>query len=175
MHGDKCAELLPRPADASQVIGIYLMEAGIVFHSVLVGITLGVTAGAAFKTLIVALSFHQFFEGFAILSTAVDAGLSLRKLALLAGLYSATTPVGVAVGIAIRQGYNGSATATLLVQGIFDAFSAGILIYVVLVELLTPHFTQSKWLRAQRRGVKLLAFLALYAGVTVMAVIGKWA
>ena len=60
-------------------------------------------------------------------------------------------------------------------QGIFDAFSAGILIYVVLVELLTPHFTQSKWLRAQRRGVKLLAFLALYAGVTVMAVIGKWA
>ena len=175
VHGDKCTELLPRPADASQVLGIYLMEGGIVFHSVLVGITLGVTAGSAFRTLIVALSFHQFFEGFAIVGTAVDAGLSLKKLVLLAGLFSVTTPAGVAVGIAIRQGYNASDTGALLVQGIFDAVSAGILIYVVLVELITPHFTQSKWLREQRRAVKALAFLALYSGVAVMAVLGKWA
>ena len=45
--------------DISQVVGIYLMEAGIVFHSVLIGLTLGVTAGSAFTTLLIALSLHQ--------------------------------------------------------------------------------------------------------------------
>ena len=35
--------------------------------------------------------------------------------------------------------------------------------------------TQSKWLRAQRWYVKVLSFASFYSGVTVMAVIGKWA
>lgn len=61
VHGGSCQALLdlePR-ADPSQIVGIYLMEAGIVFHSVLIGLTLGVTGGSAFATLLLALSFHQ--------------------------------------------------------------------------------------------------------------------
>ena len=64
----------------------------------LIGITLGVTAGSAFDTLLVALAFHQFFEGFAIGSAVVDSGLGVAK-SLVAGLaYSVTTPMGIAIG-----------------------------------------------------------------------------
>ena len=45
---------------------------------------------------------------------------------------------------------------------------------MVLVELITPLMTQSAWLRSRRWPVQVAAFASFYAGVTVMAVIGKW-
>ena len=64
----------------------------------MIGLTLGVTAGTAFLTLLVALSFHQFFEGFAIGAAAVDSGLGLAKSTVMGLAYSATTPAGIAIG-----------------------------------------------------------------------------
>lgn len=46
---------------------------------------------------------------------------------------------------------------------------------MVLVELINPLMTQSAWLRSRRWWVQALSFASFYAGVTVMAVIGKWA
>lgn len=46
---------------------------------------------------------------------------------------------------------------------------------VVLVELINPLMTQSAWLRSRRWWVQALSFASFYAGVTVMAVIGKYA
>ena len=62
-----------------------------------------------------------------------------------------------------------------MVEGILDAVSAGILIYVVLVELMEPLMTKSRWLRDQRWWMQCLSFMCFWGGVTVMAVIGKWA
>lgn len=42
-----------------QVIGLYMTEAGIIFHSLMIGVTLGVTGGDAFSTLLIALALHQ--------------------------------------------------------------------------------------------------------------------
>lgn len=178
-HGGGCKHLLAhaarRDADPSQVVGIYLMEAGIVFHSVVIGITLGVAAGNSFTTLFIALCMHQFFEGFAIGSASVDTGLGWAKSAVLVGIYSLTTPVGIAIGIGIRETFNENSAEALMVEGILDAISAGILIYVVLVELMTPLMTQSAWLREQRWWMQCLSFACFWGGVTVLAVIGKWA
>ena len=64
----------------------------------MIGLTLGVTAGTSFLTLLVALCFHQFFEGLAIGTAAVDAGLGSGKTTILGLAYSVTTPVGIAIG-----------------------------------------------------------------------------
>lgn len=47
------------PFPPLQVIGLYMTEAGIIFHSLMIGVTLGVTGGAAFATLLIALALHQ--------------------------------------------------------------------------------------------------------------------
>lgn len=178
VHGEGCNSLIshtqPKP-DPSQIVGIYMLEAGIIFHSVLIGVTLGVTSGSSFNTLLVALSFHQFFEGFAIGSAVVDSGLGVMKSCLMSLAYAVTTPTGIAIGIGMRESFNKNAETTLLVEGVFDSISTGILIYVVLVELINPLMTQSAWLRSRRWWVQALCFLSFYGGVTVMAVIGKWA
>ncbi|KAI3423948.1 hypothetical protein D9Q98_009782 [Chlorella vulgaris] len=163
------------PAAASQVMGLYLAEAGIIFHSIMIGLTLGVTSGTSFTTLLVALSFHQFFEGFAIGSAAVDSGLGAVQACAMGLVFSVTTPAGIAVGIAVRESFNSNATAALLAAGICDSLSAGVLLYTVLCELVTPMMTDSPWLRSQQWPLQTAAYLALYAGAATMAAVGKWA
>ncbi|KAL4853107.1 40S ribosomal protein S16 [Chlorella vulgaris] len=178
VHGEGCTTLISTHEhrhDPSQILGIYMMETGIIFHSVLIGITLGVTGGSAFTTLLVALSFHQFFEGFAIGSAVVDAGLGPLRSMLMGLAYAVTTPIGIAIGIGMRESFNQNSTTTLMVEGIFDSVSTGILIYVVLVELINPLLTQSVWLRSRPWWLQCLAFLSFWGGITVMAVIGNWA
>lgn len=54
---------LALPSDAQKRISTYILEAGVAAHSVIIGITLGVATGSEFTGLLVALLFHQFFEG----------------------------------------------------------------------------------------------------------------
>lgn len=181
VHGHGCHHLLAATSkhgarrDPSAIVGIYLMEAGILVHSLLIGIALGVTTGTEFDTLLIALSFHQLFEGFAISAAAIEAGMRATKALLLAALYSITTPTGIAIGIGIRSTYNENSQTALYVEGVFDSLSAGILIYVGLVELLSPLMTQSKWMREQRWYIQAFGFFSFYCGLVVMVVIGKWA
>lgn len=69
----------------------------------MIGLTLGVTGGAAFPGLLAALCMHQFFEGFAIGSTAVDAGLRPGQAAGMGAAYAATTPAGMVAGERAEQ------------------------------------------------------------------------
>ena len=64
----------------------------------MIGLTLGLAEGAAFRTLLAALALHQLFEGFAIGSAAVDSGLSAARAAIMGAAFSATTPLGIALG-----------------------------------------------------------------------------
>lgn len=51
-------------------------------------------------------------------------------------LYGITTPIGIAVGLGIRSTYNPGSTTAAIVSGVLDSFSAGILIYTGLVEVI---------------------------------------
>jgi zinc transporter 1/2/3 len=74
----------------------------------------------------------------------------------------------------VRATFDSDAGATLLAGGICDALSAGVLLYSVLCELVTPMMTDSRWLHSQRWPLQAAAFLALYAGAGAMAAVGKW-
>lgn len=53
-------ETAQRRKAAWQVI---LLEAGIIFHSVMIGVTLGADSSSAWTTLLLVIIFHQLFEG----------------------------------------------------------------------------------------------------------------
>lgn len=54
---------LALPSDNQKRISTYILEAGVAAHSVIIGVTLGVSSGSEFIGLLIALLFHQFFEG----------------------------------------------------------------------------------------------------------------
>lgn len=147
-----------------------LLELGISVHSVLIGISLG-TARDEFVALLIAISFHQFFEGIGLGHVLIDSGKTLAIIAS-ALFYTITTPVGVAIGIGIAS--VGETTAGIIAQGVLDSLAAGILIYSSLVSLLGIIF-QSKTFKRHTPLEKSICFAFFYLGAAVMAVLAIWA
>lgn len=168
------AKLLQEHDSHSKTIA-YMLEFGVIVHSVIVGLTLGVAGGSGFVALLIAVVFHQLFEGFALSATYLDSGFkSIHIPLLMSGIYAVSAPIGVAVGVAVRSTYSGSSVEALLVSGVFNAFSAGILIYDVLVNLITPAITHSHKFSQSSFLHKFMTIFALWIGCAFMATVGIW-
>ncbi|KAI8360108.1 zinc/iron permease [Mortierella sp. GBAus27b] len=162
--------------ESQRRISTYILEAGIAAHSVIIGVSLGVSTGSEFTGLLIALVFHQFFEGFALGARIADLAFDTSYTHyILALIFSLTTPVGAAIGIGVSSTYNSSSKTSLLVEGVFDSISTGILLYMGYVNLLAIEFNLNSEIRRQSKKLKSMYFLALWLGATVMAVIGRFA
>lgn len=159
------------------LLNIYLLEFGIVFHSVFVGLSLAI-AGEQFPTLFVAISFHQFFEGMGLggrFATAEWPEHLQNMPWYLSAVYSVTTPIGIAAGLGVRHLYSENSPESLIVVGVFDGFCSGLLIYNGLVELMSRDFLQSSTLRKASTLWFALAYAMFLSGAALMALVGKWA
>ncbi|KAF9093695.1 hypothetical protein BGX29_009828 [Mortierella sp. GBA35] len=161
----------------SREIGTYILELGIALHSVIIGITLGTTIGAEFISLLIALLFHQFFEGIALGGRI--ASLEFKRTSvrpwLLSAWFAVSTPVGIAIGIGIQSTYEAESVTSLIVQGVFDACSAGILLYTSLVQLMSTEINSNVAFREASTRKQVVQFVALWSGAAAMAIVGKWA
>ncbi|KAJ3142574.1 Eukaryotic translation initiation factor 2D [Physocladia obscura] len=108
---------------SNKEITTVILECGILFHSLIIGVTLGVTPDNGFTTLLVAICFHQMFEGMALGVLIGSLDLSRTTKRILGIMYPLTTPIGIAIGIAVRNVYNANAGGLVLTQGIFNSLS----------------------------------------------------
>ncbi|KAJ8556789.1 hypothetical protein ON010_g9175 [Phytophthora cinnamomi] len=163
-----------RNAKIRRGIATLIFETGVIFHSVIVGLDLGVTTGPKFKTLLTALCFHQFFEGVALGSAALSTTKTKTKLFLINFAFAITTPIGQVIGIGIRNSYSSESTTALWVQGVFDCIAGGILLYTGLVELLTYNMTTNQKFLARSTSQRYALYACMWSGAGLMALIGKW-
>lgn len=91
----------------------------------------------------------------------------------MALFFTLTTPVGVALGIGVAAKYDENSGGALIVEGLLNAASAGILIYMALVDLLAVDFMSPK-LQSHGR-LQLAAYLALLLGAGLMSLLATWA
>jgi len=87
--------------------------------------------------------------------------------------FAVTTPLGIAIGMGISTSYNENSSSALIVEGVFDSISAGILVYMALVDLIAVDFLSQR-MRSSRR-LQVYAFGALFLGCGCMSLIGVWA
>ncbi|RAH69765.1 high-affinity Zn(2+) transporter ZRT1 [Aspergillus aculeatinus CBS 121060] len=158
-----------------QIAAFLILEFGIIFHSVIIGLNLGVT-GSEFATLYPVLVFHQSFEGLGIGArlSAIPFARHAKLPYLLCLAYGLTTPISIAIGLGLRTTYNPNSKESLIIQGVFNAISAGILIYSALVELLARDFLFDPC-RTRRRSKLLYMVGCTLLGAGIMGLIGKWA
>lgn len=161
--------------EITKQISAVILEFGILFHSFIIGITLGVSTDSVFVSLFVAIAFHQIFEALALGLVVADTTMKANTKYILALLYPLATPIGIAVGIAARGTYNENANAVLVVRGIFNSISAGILMYNTYAELVAFHMTHNETLKKEINIIKTSSYLAFYCGASAMAVIANWA
>jgi solute carrier family 39 (zinc transporter), member 1/2/3 len=88
--------------------------------------------------------------------------------------YACTTPIGIAVGLGVRLSYEPNSQKALISAGIFDAISAGLLIYASMVELLAHDFIHGE-MRTAPRKIVLCAIGSLLVGCALMSLLGRWA
>ncbi|OMO86997.1 Zinc/iron permease [Corchorus capsularis] len=151
-----------------------VLEVGIVVHSVIIGISLGASESPdTIRTLLAALSFHQFFEGMGLGGCISQAQFKSVSVAIMGTFFSLTTPLGIAVGIGVSSFYNDNSPTALIVEGVFNSASAGILIYMALVDLLAADFMNPR-LQSNFR-LQIGANLSLLLGTACMSLLAKWA
>ncbi|KAK8547368.1 hypothetical protein V6N13_098078 [Hibiscus sabdariffa] len=167
--GDEDADNGTRHVIVSQIL-----ELGIVSHSVIIGLSLGVSQSpCTIRPLIAALSFHQFFEGFALGGCISQAQFKTLSATVMACFFAMTTPIGIGIGTTIASSYNSYSPAALITEGILDCLSAGILVYMALVDLIAADFL-SKTMSCNFR-LQVVSYLMLFLGAGMMASLAIWA
>lgn len=176
-HSSATHELTEQQRQQKLLLQCLLLEAGILFHSVFIGMAVSVATGTGFVVLLVAISFHQTFEGFALGSriAAIDFPSRSPKPWLMALAYGITTPIGQAIGLIIHNLYDPASQAGLLLVGTMNAISSGLLLYAGLVNLLAEDFLSDHSYETLRGKRRIHACAAVVAGAALMALVGAWA
>lgn len=86
--------------------------------------------------------------------------------------FSLTTPIGIGVGIGIASVYKENSPSGLIVEGVFNSASAGILIYMALVDLLAPDFMSPRMENNIR--LQFGANISLLLGTASMSFLAIW-
>ena len=172
---------LPSPNDPNEqrlILQCLLLEAGILFHSVFIGLALSVSTGPAFIVLLIAIAFHQTFEGLALGSRIAGVGsfsTTSLKPWIMSLMYGITTPIGQAIGLGVHGLYDPASQVGLLTVGIVNAVSSGLLLYAGLVQLLAEDFLSDASYAELQGKRRLQACGAVVAGSMLMALVGAFA
>lgn len=169
--------LTPEEEKKRQILQCLLLEAGILFHSIFIGMAVSVATGPPFVVFLIAIAFHQSFEGLALGSriAAIDFPKHSPRPWLMVLAYGTTTPIGQAIGLVVHKLYDPHSAAGLLMVGFMNAISSGLLLFAGLVQLLAEDFLSDKSygiLKGRRRWE---AFTSVIGGACLMALVGAWA
>ncbi|KAF1938335.1 Zip-domain-containing protein [Clathrospora elynae] len=169
--------LTPEQQHKKAIMQCFLLEMGILFHSVFIGMSLAVSVGSDYTVLLIAIIFHQTFEGLALGVRIADIKWEQRALQpwLMALAYGCTTPLGMAIGIATHTLYSPNSEIGLLVVGIMNAVSAGFLVFASLVELMSEDFLSDESWQILRGRKRVIACLLVFFGAFLMSLVGAWA
>jgi zinc transporter 1/2/3 len=159
-----------------QSMQITLIEGGILFHSVFVGMTISITA-EGFIILLIAIVFHQAFEGLGLGSriAAVPYPSNSWKPWMLVVAFGTTAPIGQAIGLLTRGSYDPNSAFGLIIVGVFNAISSGLLIYAALVDLLAEDFLSEEAQHALKGKDRTMAFIYVLMGAAGMSIVGAFA
>ncbi|EFQ30250.1 ZIP Zinc transporter [Colletotrichum graminicola M1.001] len=157
-------------------LNITMLEGGILFHSVFVGMTVSITIDG-FIILLVAILFHQMFEGLGLGSRIAAVPYpkgSIRPWVLVVA-FGTTAPIGQAIGLFTRSTYDPESAFGLIIVGVFNAISSGLLLYAALVDLLAEDFLSEEANRLLTSKDKIHAFCYVLAGAAGMSIVGIFA
>lgn len=160
-------------------------------HSLVIGVTLAIASSSNFQNLIVAIIFHQIFEGLTLgvrlsaLTSAPSNNISSTPQTprLLPAIFSFLFAIPIPLIIFISLFLSLPTTRTeapslpcpppfeqkiITLQGVMSSVSAGLLIYVSCIELLAGDFMADNEMRESRIGKQVAALASLVLGAVGM-------
>ena len=168
------ADMIADPDNNKALIKAIVMESSIAIHSIIIGFNLGtlpVDALETVKVLMIAFSFHQFFEGVSLGTAILQSSFNTYSKLIFGFLFSLTLPIGILIGMtSTSESENGTA---LLVAGLAGSVASGSLIYTGLIEMAAEDFSDPLLLLTP--SVKAKMYVAMSIGAVFMAILAIWA
>eukprot|EP00877_Chromochloris_zofingiensis_P010839 jgi/Chrzof1/6008/Cz17g00150.t1 len=161
--------------NAKQYVTAYTMELGCIFHSVIIGVGLSTLTDDDVQlvvTLMIAVAIHQALEGLSLASVLALTNFTKLKKGVMLVLYSITTPLGIAIGIAVSDTYDPESVVSKAVQGTLNGLSGGMLLYISMYQLIAEEFSCDDLLVKPKLRVGMYA--ALCFGAACMCVLAIW-
>jgi len=184
------------PLDDSELDGgqaararLYALEASISIHSVLIGMSIGLAQSdwAEMLVLAIAMTVHQFFEGFALGILARRTTLTRLAWRVTCVVFTLSLPLGGFVSIAMKLLFSSFASSATYfwVSGLLNAFAAGMLTQIG-VEMVNheltgehTHVCSAVSPHKQPQGASSASFMlkvaAVIAGAAMFAILAIWA
>ena len=174
-----------RIVSSNKFVNLVLVELGFSIHSIFVGLAVATAAEEDFPGLLVAICFHQFFEGIAISARLTASGLGWQRDAIFGAIFSLSAPLGIAIGLfAASASESLNSSSYLMSQGVLDCIGAGIMLYLgfsmlfvdfpVDVAALCDHVPAGADKKRTATVMCVSMFGAVWVGVIGMAVLGKY-
>lgn len=117
-------------------LNITILEGGILFHSVFVGMTVSIET-ESFVVLLIAILFHQAFEGLGLGSRIAAVPYPQKSLRpwFLVLAFGATAPIGQAIGLIVRSSYDPASAFALILVGTCNAMYVTFLFLVICIKV----------------------------------------
>lgn len=141
----------------------YLLLLTLSIHSLIAGLTLGISSAAGAGVLLVAILAHKGAAGFALGSTFRDARVPPRTRIPALMVFVGSTPLGVLLGGAAAS-MLGAGSAT---EAWFKAIAAGTFIYIATLDIVREEFFPGGSNRLRR-------LAAAFLGAGIMALVAIW-
>lgn len=141
----------------------YLLLLTLSIHSLIAGLTLGLSSAAGLGVLLVAILAHKGAAGFALGSTFRTAGVAARTRVPALLVFVGSTPAGVLLGGAVGSLLGDDSAA----EAWFKAIAAGTFLYIATLDIVREEFFPG----GSNRAVRLAAATA---GAGVMAIVAIW-
>lgn len=109
------------------------------------------------------VSAHKGLAAYALGASVVQSGASTRRFWAVIGLFSAATPLGIALGFAFSEVSSGAGGAAM------SALAAGTFLYVALAEVIPRE------LSVPNDDLRSYKLLALVTGFALMSLLAIWA
>jgi zinc transporter 1/2/3 len=154
-----------------------MAELSFTLHSVFIGLACGVVSDSGLRALLVALTFHQFFEGVSLGARLAESALPAPTDVAFTAVFALSAPLGIATGVGVvsTAALNVNGATFLIAQGTFDSICAGILLQIgfsMLIKDLPDDLAAQEGEGAHLRRAAL--FAAVWVGACAMAYIGAY-
>ncbi|MCH2144911.1 MAG: ZIP family metal transporter [Phycisphaerales bacterium] len=142
----------------------YLLLLTLSIHSIIAGVTLGISSAAGAGVLLIAILAHKGAAGFALGSTFREAAIPPRTCIPALLVFVGSTPLGVLLGGAAIDLFGAGSGAA---EAWFKAVAAGTFLYIATLDIVREEFFPGGTNRGRR-----LLWAILGAGV--MALVAIW-
>lgn len=163
----------------SQRLGLTatVIEAGILFHSLIIGFDLGLQSQPQWGPVCAAIAAHQFLEGLMMGQVLGDMRNGSReerrnKVWCMVLFFMITVSIGVCIGILVHETVSNENQAALdITVAILNCISGGFLLYLGIASLLVPWFVSNEALRDASNLYASMAYTGLAIGIAAMTAI----